>query len=495
MRLGISGTLSRRMQVAWLSVGQGIAVLANIVFLAVAARHLTKPEYATIRQTFLILDVAAPAISLGIPTALFHLLPRSGEDQRRVVVAAVTMLAASGFVLAALVNLFSSQIGSAFDNAALEQTIPWLWVYCAPVLAASAATAVLVSGNKARYMAILTIVGALVPALVSTIVVVAGVGAWGVVGMRSIACAAMSATVVFYMFNCYQGAATKEYRSLAKALIAVGLPLAGASVLGTTAVQLHGLVVSMRCSPEEYAVYINGAVEIPLIGVVTGAITSVVMSGMAAHCAAGRLSEAVALFRVAALRSAAILLPAFAFLECFAADVIECLFSTGYSASVVPFRLVLLALPCRIVVYGAALVALGMSRAILIRSVVDLCLTLASAYVLVGLFGPNGAAAALVVTLVAWTIPFNLRSIAKGFGIRWTDCLPLARIGTIMLISGGIAALTWGALSCWNLTAPLRLILAFVVFTPSTTALLIRSGDLVLPFDLPKIIRGGSGRT
>jgi O-antigen/teichoic acid export membrane protein len=247
------------------------------------------------------------------------------------------------------------------------------------------------------------------------------------------------------------------------------------------AIQVHGLVVAAGCTPEQYAVYANGAFEVPVIGIVTGAITSVVMAGMSASCHAGRRDEALNLFQVSAIRSASVLLPSFAFLEFFGSELIEALYSPAYSGSAVPFRIMLLTLPCRIVVYGAALIALGMSRSILIRSVIDLLLSTGVALVLVRLLGPNGGAAALVVTLLGWSVPFNLRAISRGFGVTWSACLPLPRIGKILIISLLLAAVVKGITLSVGLPSLPRLLSGAALFGTAAIWVLTHRGDLVLP--------------
>ena len=43
------------------------------------------------------------------------------------------------------------------------------------------------------------------------------------------------------------------------------IPLGLASVFGTLSIQLAGIIVSFLTTPDEYAVYANGAKEVPFI--------------------------------------------------------------------------------------------------------------------------------------------------------------------------------------------------------------------------------------
>jgi hypothetical protein len=125
-----------------------------------------------------------------------------------------------------------------------------------------------------------------------------------------------------------------------------------------------------------------------------------------------------------------------------------------------------------------------MSRAILIRSIVDLVLSTCVAFALVRMLGPNGGAAALVVTLLFWSVPFNLRAISRGFGVSWSACLPLTRIGTILLISLLLAAVVKGITLAVGLPTVSRLLSGAVLFSPAAIWVMMYRGDLVLPGSL-----------
>jgi len=472
------------MQVAWLSAGQSCAVVANIVLFAIASRIYSKADYATLRQVFLVFDIAAPAMGLGVSAALFHLLPKEPGTRGSLVSSGVAVLLVSGALLGGLANVLSSMIARAFSNPQLEHALPWLLVYAPLVLTSGAASSVFVSAGRSGTMAIASVSIGLLPAAASVGAMTIGTGVEVTLGIRAACCAVVAGVVIAWMIRAYPSGSRRPTLGGARSLLHVGLPLAAASVFGSVAIQMHGLVVATECTPEQYAVYVNGAFEVPVIGIITGAITSVVMAGMSASCHAGRRDEALSLFHLAAIRSASVLLPAFAFLEFFAPELIEALYSSAYAASVVPFRIMLLTLPCRIVVYGAALIALGMSRAILVRSMVDLALSTGVAFVLVRMLGPNGGAAALVITLLAWTVPFNLRAIARGFGVTWSECLPLPRVGAILLISVLLAAVAKGMTLAVGLPPLPRLLVGAALVGPVAVWVMMRRGDLVLPVRL-----------
>ena len=195
----------------------------------------------------------------------------------------------------------------------------------------------------------------------------------------------------------------------------------------------------MLCSPEEFAIYANGAKEIPLIGIITSSISVVIMAEMAEKCKAGDKRSALSLFKKSALISSYFLLPVMCFLMFYADDFIHIMFTDKYSGSIVPFRIYLLFLPIRLVNYGTAFIALGQSKKIMYRSIFSLIISSVLCYFFVYIWGMYGAAVAIIGTLYIWAIPYNWYTLSKEFHCSFSYILPLKDIGIIFLLSLSIA--------------------------------------------------------
>jgi O-antigen/teichoic acid export membrane protein len=182
------------------------------------------------------------------------------------------------------------------------------------------------------------------------------------------------------------------------------------------------------CSPEDFAIYINGAFEIPLIGIVSGSIAMVILADMRKMIVEGNKQEAHKLFSLSAVKAGSVLLPAMVFLFLFAGPVILLLFSNTYIESIIPFRFYLLILPVRIVFYGPALLALGKTKFILYRSLLGLIVNLVLSILLVKVFGYIGAVYATIFTLYCCNIAFSIMEISKGFECRFYEILPFVKL-------------------------------------------------------------------
>jgi len=474
---------SRTVKVLALSLGSSLTMLASIAFAMIASRYLSKHDYATIRQTFLSYDFASPLLMLGLPNAVYYFLPRAGKDGRGTVIDNIALLTVGAILFSLFFLLGGDQLLAVrFNNPDLHKTLPWLTVYPLFMMPIAGMAAVLVIAERVRTLTIYNTLTSISLTLVNIVAVLATRSYEVPVLVRIAAPGLMLPLALYLMFKAVPGTWRAPQLSSMGTMVRYSVPLGLATLLGTLTMQLHSIIVASLCTPEDFAVYANGAIELPFIGIVTGSITSVVFAEMATECARGNKAAALALFRKAAVKSACILFPVMIFFLVAAQPFIIVMYSQAYRASVVPFVLYLFVLPVRIVVYGAALMSLGMTRDILFRSVFDLIINAVVCYLLVSHFGYAAAAASLSITLYLWSTPFNLVRIGHGFAVPWHAVLPwrdLSRIAVLCILASPLAIA--GVYVRPDLPALVRLALPTVLYWPAVAYILYRTGYYPLP--------------
>jgi O-antigen/teichoic acid export membrane protein len=470
---------SRTAKVLALSTGTALTTLVGIVSAAVLSRVLTQHDYATYRQTLLAYAFAAPLLTLALPQALYYFLPGEEKRKRGLLVDNLILLASMGVVFSVFLVLGGNRLLAwRFSNPELEQTLKLFAPYPLFMLPMGAIGACLVVQERVTLLTVYNVLSRLfiVGAIITTCLVwknpiaplLSNVVTAGVVCL----------VAVFLMFSVVPRDSWYPSRSSMKAMLKFSVPLGLASMLGTLTLQLDKLIVSSMCTPEEFAIYANGAIEIPLVGMITVSIATVILADMTSSCKMGDVQAALVLFRKAAVRSALILLPVMMFLLLHGKDFITLLFSEKYLHSVTPFRIYLLILPVRIVSYGSALMALGRTREILWRSIGELAINAILSIILVKRAGYLGAAIATLLTLYLWSIPFSLHQISNGFLCSKRQVLPLSRVGVVLAASIMGAAVSSIALSLsyfnWTHSQTIRFLVAGILFIV-TYGLLIRA--------------------
>jgi O-antigen/teichoic acid export membrane protein len=422
-----------------LSLGQGFNSIVTVLSAMVMSRLLTHDELATYRQTFLAYDLLGVILGLGVQDAIYYFLPTESKRSRGLVLDGILLLFAMGLVfLAFLVCGGSRALAFQFSNPELADHL--LYLTMLPVISMPAAliSAVLVTQNRVVWLSVYTVASNSF-ILLSIIVSCLFTQDTETLVLTRVLTTSLTCAVALQLI--WRSMPVDDWHpSLAsmKRLMLFGLPLGAASVFGTLQTSTDRLLVSSFCLPEDFAIYTNGAIEIPFIGIFTGAIAKVILPELRQSIATGNKRMALELFRKSAEKSAVLLIPATVFLMVVAESVMIFLYSDKYVDSATPFRIYLLLLPARIVIYGSFMVALGLNRTVLFRTACAAICNLILGYFLVQWMGQAGAASATVATTYLIAILWSLIAIQKAVPCSFYEILPyrqIAEIGLISLIS------------------------------------------------------------
>lgn len=417
---------SRTSKVFSLTLGQALTSLVMLISSMILARVLSKHDLATVRQTLLAYRFAAPLLMLGVPQAVFYFLPGEKSRPRGVLIDNFTILTVLGGVFSLFLALGGNELlALRFSNPDLSKTLRWMIPYPLFVMPVAMLGGVMVIKERVRAFAAYTIVSNTILALT-----VIGAALWtqgytGPLAAQILVPAVFLPVALWLAFSSVPGKWTLPNPSSMREMLKFSVPLGMATMFGTMTMQLDKVIVSVLTSPEEFAVFSNGAVEVPLIGIITGSVTVVVLAEMRKSAAEGKYQETVRLFRLTAEKTSYILFPAMFFLFISADSFIQTLFSEKYADSVVPFRWYLLLLPVRTVVFGSLLMAMNKTKVILFRSFVSLCVNCVLSIIFVSIFGAWGAVIATVVTVYLWDVAYNLYTFEKLLLIPWFHFFPI----------------------------------------------------------------------
>jgi O-antigen/teichoic acid export membrane protein len=319
---------SRTKKVFALSLGQGLTSVVMLVSGMVLARVLTKHDFGTVRQTLLAYQFAAPLLTLGLPQAIYYFLPEEKKRPRGVLIDNLTLLVALSCVFSLFLALGGNELlAMRFDNPKLTETLKWMIPYPLFVMPVMLLGGVMVIRERVTALSVYNVC---TRAVLGISIIAAAVWTHTYTGplFAHILVPALTLPVGLWMtFKSVPGEWCWPNLASMKEMLKFSVPLGLATMLGTITLQLDKVVVSVMTSPEEFAVYANGAVEIPLIGIVTGSVTAVILADMRKHAVKGEYLEAVKLFRLTAEKTSYILFPVMFFLLVSADSFIQTLFS------------------------------------------------------------------------------------------------------------------------------------------------------------------------
>lgn len=426
-------------KIGYISLGKFLASLSSLIAGAILSRYLDKDTYGTYRQLWLVYNTLYPVIALGIPTSVNYFIPQLPHKERKMLnTQTFTVLTFGGAILSGVFFLGAPLIATIFHNPSLIPvarlfalipilTLPTLYYQN---LFICLDRPILVAGLSAGL--------AFGRLLVVSIPLIMGYGLISVLIGLVVFSFAQFLIVTYLMFRPFGLRLSRWKFNLFFSQLRYAFPIGIASIVGTLTKQLDKIVISSFFAASQYAVYANGAIEIPLIGIITGSVTAVLMPEFVRLNAGGKPEHLVELWHSAIRKVALIILPVMVFLLIYAPEFLTLLFSAKYAESASVFRVYLLALPNRITTFGTILLAMGLSSLVLRYSLYTLILNIGLNYLLVKTIGFIGPAIGTVIAI--YFIAFiQLRKIGSLMSVAWPSILPwntLGRTAGVALVAG-----------------------------------------------------------
>jgi O-antigen/teichoic acid export membrane protein len=143
-------------------------------------------------------------------------------------------------------------------------------------------------------------------------------------------------------------------------------------IIGTVGIQFDKLLISRFFDPGTFAVYSYGAMELPVVGMITASLATAMMPNLVILADQGKTHEALDLWQEAGRKCSLLIFPCFVFFLAISRDLMVALFGEGFAMAAWPFSLYLLLLPFRIVIFGGLFRALGKTRPYAISALLGL---------------------------------------------------------------------------------------------------------------------------
>ena len=282
--------------------------------------------------------ILAPILSLGLPKALYFFLPGETQQPRAILMENLGTLTVLGVLFCTFILLGGDAFFvEHFDNPRLASVLPIIAFYGLFMIPMSAISATLMArdrvdrlvGFQLSSQALLILAVAIAALTFGTPeATISAYLAWSGLAV---------AFAVYLMLS-----ATRQTLPLKPSIRGVtrqlkyGIPLGLAAMFGGISAQIDKYMVSVLCTTD-FAIYVAGAVELPLIGVITGAMNAVVLPELAKYYKAGQLNQIRRLWQAAMNKSILILAPAMFIVLLFATELMVLLFSARYADAALHF--------------------------------------------------------------------------------------------------------------------------------------------------------------
>jgi O-antigen/teichoic acid export membrane protein len=449
-----------------------------IVLFALLSHMLAAAEYGTFRQIWLLNRNSLNIFAVGIGLSIYYFIPRIPVHERRpFAIQSGLILTALGMVLSAALVFGAEPIARLLNNAELAPLLRIFGLYPLLVLPTTLAESLLLSLERTGLLSLYYVVDR-----VGLVLVAAVAALWS--GQLSVVFLALLAYGALELLGCtfLLRAVLRDEASgppvwRVREQLAFALPSGLANLADVVNAEIDKLITSMWFTAARFAVYANGAFEVPFFGVIVGSVSAVMLPRYARAYQAGDRPTVVALWHESVSRIATLLVPATVYLFIGATALIPLLFSDKYADSALIFRIYLLALLPKLAWYGPMLVAMGHNRAPLYGSVAAIVCNAVLALVLVRSVGLAGPAIASVV-VAHGLLAYYLYLLARGLDLSWHRALPFGRLARVFAISLVAGAAAYPVFTRAALGPLLQLVIGGVLFSVALVALYLWAGLL-----------------
>ncbi|HPB31119.1 MAG TPA: oligosaccharide flippase family protein, partial [Candidatus Sumerlaeota bacterium] len=387
-KLGI-GRLSRQTAMVGLSKLVTFGTLLASYF--ILSRWMERAAFGRYQQAWLYIRTISAVFLLGIPQAANYFIPGAPPEKRRgYVILFFIMLCGIGATCAAASFVFRREIAIIVGNPDIAGLIPICGLYVCFILPSYMMEPLLIIGQKVRELFCWT--------TLSGLLFLGAVLIWGRAdGLAPLFVAFTLLALVRCVITLTRGFQIYTSTRWSIAGLAnrtfyayIGF-LAAIAFVDILTVEIDKYLVSHHLGEESFALYGIGAMEVPFVMLLLGAVTSIVMPELTRLLTEKNLDMTIALLHRSMEKLALFVFPTFFFAFLSSHVFIPLFFGRAYTGSVVIFCIYLFMMPLRVLNLHPYLLSAGLQRHALTGRLFDFAVNLTLGLMLirwVGLAGP-----------------------------------------------------------------------------------------------------------
>ena len=481
----ITQTSSLKEQSAWLLFAKTVGFTLTFLLPPLIVRYLSQTDVGVYRQSFQVIINSLSILPIGFGMSAYYFLSRSDGERRSMAVFNILLFnfAVGGLTCLAL-YLYPQLLGNIFQSAEMTRLAPkigvviWLWIF------STFLETVAVANREAKTATAFIILAQVTKAalMAAAVMLFATVEAFLYAAM--IQAIGQTVVLLFYLNSRFPGFWRKFDAAFFLEQFAYALPLGLAGLLWTLQNDIHTYFVGYRFSEADFAIYVYGCFQLPLIVMLSESINSVLIPRMSELEAQNEKREMIRLTVRAMQKLALFYFPLYVFLMITAQTFIITFFTRNYEASIPIFLINLTILPFSILITDPIFRAYKQLGRILFVTRVFIVLALVAAlYFGINYLDLRGIIAIVVVVSLIDKFVSTFFA-ARKLNVRWRDVSLLKDIGKTAIaatIAGAVTFLFYSQFreTIFGFGANLTRMI-FSAYRPSITDFI--SGGLVLGF-------------
>lgn len=458
-------------QALWVGMGSFSSFALSLVSAAILSRYFDKQEYGTYKQILFVYGTLIVIFSAGLPKVFSYFLPRYNLEQGKDIVWKLSkVLALAGLAFSIFLFSFSGVIASLMKNPELSVGLKYFSPIPLLLLPTFGIEGIFSTYKKTHFIAIYNTITRILMLLFIVLPVIVFNGTY-LNAIYGWVISSLITLILAYFFKGipFKGVRAEEASLTLREVFSYSLPLVTAGMAGIAIRSADQFLISRYFGAEIFAEFSNGFVDIPLVGMITGATSLVLMPQFSKIIyEKGEINTLLKIWESALIKSASLIYPMVIFFVFTAKECVILLYSQNYEASAIYFRISMILNLFNIVMIWPLLFSLGETRFYSNLHIIFAFIAWIGGYLVIQVFNSPIALAIFSVTMAILRVIIALRKSAEKLNTTFLMLFPIQRFLKLLLLSG----LSMGILS---------LVIRYLI--PQTDSIL-RLGILGLSFTI-----------
>lgn len=410
----------------------------SIVLIAILSRYLTKNYYGQYKQFTMITVLITSIFSMGLPGAALYFISKRNRKLFSINIFTITI------AIALFLLLCGKPICLALDI--LYKTIffseHWLLLSLSFTLSIISMPVIniLIATERIKLIPIITIVPNIIMLLSIVAIILFELPLIAILMLfvgKQLIIVLISVAIFSHDLNlkAISGKKIKE-------IIIFAIPLGLSGIIGIVNTNIDKLLIRYFYQEETFAVFSNGAYELPFLGLIAGSLYSVMIPNLKKYYKAGKIKELTALWLKSGKVLITIMVPIGVSFILFARPFVIFLFSESYTDSTTIFMIYQIRILFRIYIYGSLFTACGKNLIYSLNVLINFLINFILDIVLIKLIGPPGAAIATVIALLFLIVLQNYQ-LSKLLKSPLSSYYPLKEWLLSIIISTAVTFVIW----------------------------------------------------
>ena len=434
--------LSLTVRALWLLVAKILAFALSIALPLLLVRRLSQQEFGLYKQAFLVVGTALALLPLGFQMSAFYFLPRDKDRQGPIILNILLFHVLMGGLGALILIVFPQLLSTIFHSA---QLVNYAYIIAAVIffwVVSSFLEVVSVAHQEARLSTIFIICAQLTKTGLLVLAAIAFDSVRALIYAAMVQGIVQTIILLIYLRSRFPRFWVSFDWAVLRMQMSYALPFGVAGLLFTMQTDLPNYFVSNRFDPATFAIYAIGVFNIPLVGMLSESVGSVMIPQVSLLQKQGDHREILALAARVARKLALVYLPLYAFLIVMGREFLTFLFTRQYAASWPIFAINLTLLPLSIFVSDPIMRAYAEQRKFLPKLYLALVVLLfAALWVGTSRFGLIWAISVVVGVSIIGRIATWIK-IGSMLDIRLGDIKLLKDVGKVALAAVAAAIVT-----------------------------------------------------